>query len=126
MPCLVVVPGDVVRLQLPAGNNQPSKYKFCLCVCVEDWLFFLINTDRARIAPFDSQVLIRQMDFPFLKYDSFIDVSKIKRIPPEVVFAGENCGKPLRHALIQLRSVIIEQPYLAERYLKKIRHNWPS
>ena len=125
MPRPVVRPGDVVRLQLP-DSNPPGRYKFCLCVCNQDWLFFIINTDRSRGAPADSQISIRQMDFPFLLYDSYLDVSKPKRIPPDAVLAGENCGKPLKHALILLRATIIEQPYLAERYLKKVRDNFPS
>jgi hypothetical protein len=124
VPGILIRPGDVVRLKFP-DSAPPGRNKFCLCVCVEHGLFFTINSNQYRGAPPSSQIKIKASQMSFLQHDSYLDVSVLKRIPPEVSQAGTIMDRPQDNILNHLKNVIVHQPFLPMTQRKLIEKNWP-
>lgn len=56
---------------------NPPKDKFAICVCEKKPLLFFINSKPRKYFHPDSQLLAKTTDFPFLKYDSYINTADI-------------------------------------------------
>lgn len=121
----IVAPGDVVRLRWPS-SIPPNRNKYCLCVCLDENLFFIINTDKCREAPPLSQVIIYKEDAEFLSYDSYVDTHIARVIPRNVVENGAKHGVyRLSGACLERIKYMVEQHrMLPERIMKRIRANW--
>lgn len=100
--------------------------KYCLCICVEESLFFIINTDICREASQDTQIKIYTTEAEFLSYDSYVDTHVARTVPLEFIEEGA------RHAVYKISpSCLNRMKYLIEqhrqipaRIMKKIKENW--
>ena len=129
MPRAVIKPGQVVRLKLPDSEPEPGRNKYCLCLCVEESLFFTINTKPYKFAPQETQLLLHKEQLPFLEYDSYLDASKVKQIPVDAVEEGLKHGGVFpvdESALKHIRFIVSRQRYLAKRFLDILCNNFPE
>ncbi|MBM3471639.1 MAG: hypothetical protein FJX75_00020 [Armatimonadetes bacterium] len=88
-----LVPGQV--LYLDCDFTTPPKPKYAVVVCTDpEPLLFLVNS---RINPFiqrhpdllAGQVPLKAADYPFLRHDSFLDCSEVKRFADPGEIAGQ-------------------------------------
>lgn len=128
MPCPVIKSGQVVRLKLPDSVPEPRRNKYCLCLCADESLFFIINTHPFKHAPVETQIKVYKSQMDFLDHDSYLDASKLKNIPIEIVESGikkDGIFSPSVEALKHLKCIIAQQPYLAMRHIKILQNNFP-
>ena len=119
-----LTPGDAIWMRFP--HSRPPKNKICLCVCIEDNIFLIINSKAYSAAPADSQIALYKEDLAILEHHSFLDVSKYyDGFPPEEIARGIRHGAfPLSpSARARIKHIVGGQPYLIERVKKKILNN---
>ncbi len=117
-------PGEAIWMRFP--YSEPPKNKLCLCVCVEDNIFLLVNSKAFRAAPADSQIALFTEDLSCLVHKSFLDVSKsYDDFPIKEIERGINRGvySLVISARNRIKHAVGGQPYLAERVKKKILSN---
>lgn len=93
-------PGDVLYIYTSVAKPRP-KFKYAICVCNLQNLFFLINSDPRKLTP-EADVLVRPDELPCLDHVSYIDTSKFfKYYPSEINNAKEKGTLPdyLKHRI---------------------------
>lgn len=93
----------------------PPKNKICLCICNTTKQFFFINTQERKGLP--GQLLIKQNECAnVLSYDSYIDLSTLKRLPEHDLKTAQNRGKMSQAVLKKIIQCLNEGiPTLSER-----------
>lgn len=119
-----LTPGDALWLRFP--YSTPPKNKICLCICVEDGIFLVVNSKPYKAAPADSQITLYPEDVAILEHKSYLDVSKYySGFPPEEIARGISRGvQPLSNAArAKIKHIVSSQPYLIERVKRKVLRN---
>lgn len=116
MPGPVVRPGDAVRLLFPHSN--PPKRKICICVCIREGLFLVVNSRPYGRAPADSQLKVFKEELACLEYDSFLDASKTYRFETAAIREAAKGGvfRLAASALERIKSRIEGQGYLPREH----------
>lgn len=114
-----LAPGEVALISFPFSN--PPKDKFCLCICIESGLYFIISSKAHKWAPGDSQVKIFKEELGCLSYDSWLDVSKAYRLPlPNGNFDKWELA---RSAISRIKLAVEGQSYLPENQKQQVLDN---
>jgi hypothetical protein len=117
-------PGDALWLRF--SHSNPPKNKICLCVCVEEGIFFVISSKPYKAAPADSQITIYPEELSILAHTSFLDVSKsyVGFSPAEI---ARGISRGVHHlsdsARAKIKHIVSGQGYLIERVKKKVLQN---
>lgn len=127
MPCPLVQSGDIVLLKWPDSYPTPNKKKYCLCICVDESLFFIVNTNSYQETGIKTQIEITPDDVACLQYDSFVDTRAVRQIPKECVVDGAINGvwKVGQDALQRIKWAAKLHGQLPVRYEKLLDKNWP-
>lgn len=114
MPCLVIKSGQAAFLRFQFSD--PPKIKICLCICIEQGLFFIISSKPYRWAPPDSQLTIFKEELGCLDHDSYLDISKAYEFDPHVISKGVEKGvyTLAPTALSRIKNALSLQNYLPE------------
>lgn len=119
----MIKPGEVTILRFPYSN--PPKPKICLCICIDQGLFFIISTAPYKWAPPDSQLKIFKEELSCLDYDSYLDVSKAYEFDPHTIEKGVTGGvySLAPSALTRIKNALNGQSYLPEVQRSKALSN---
>jgi len=114
-----LVPGEVALIRFPYSN--PPKQKICLCICINDKLYFVISSKAYAWAPADSQIKIFKEELECLEYDSWLDVSKTYYL---TLPAGKIEKWVLaKSAITRIKKAVEGQNYLPDRQKKLVLSN---
>lgn len=117
-------PGDVLLL----WSRRHGKDKYVICVEPDDGLFLTINTDP----PYADQagVDLPSRRYRFLQHDSWIDTSKLLRIPPSYVIQQLD-ESPRRHkgrldnaARARIKECVATHGILSRRYERLVHEKF--
>jgi len=115
-------PGDL--LYIFCIFRDPPDYKYVVCTRPRFPLFFLVNSQPRRTSP-DAQILIKRSDFPFLKYDSYIDVSKMVTFGREEIEKAEWKGSLTPSLIQEIREIVRKTDYLPPHHKQIVFENFP-
>lgn len=106
--------------------NFVGDYKYVICICPKDYLFFLINSEPRRQTP-DAQIKIEKgKDFPFLTHTSYIHTANPIKIYPNEINKATFKGLLPDHIKSEIIKVVNGCRYLSPNQKKLIETNFST
>lgn len=112
-------PGDVIHIYSLFTSPTP-KYKYAICVCDLQKMFFLINTEPRRLTP-KAQVLIKVEELPCLKNNSYVDTSKFIRYYPSEINSADKIGKLSDYLKHKIKEAALQNCNLPKNHKKLVK-----
>lgn len=104
--------------------TNPPKTKFAICVREEKPLLFFINSKPRKHCQPESQILIKPSDFPFLKYNSYINTADIVTcVVPITCTVLRELGNIPQHICEKIKETVSVSYTLPPRFISSITEN---
>ena len=101
--------------------TNPPKNKFAICVYEKKPLLFFINSEPRKYYHPDSQILVKTTDFPFLKYDSYINTADIVTcVVPITCTVEKQFGNIPTNISRKIKNAVESSSTLPLRFIKNI------
>lgn len=113
-------PGDILHIY--CVFIKPPKYKFVICVCPVDRLFFFINSKPRRTTP-DAQLMIKKETFSFLTRNSYINTATICTFGEHEIDKAEKIGLLPKNIKDKIIDIVRGSRYLAPKHIDIIVKN---